>query len=290
MKLRLIGLLLGMLCCVACLKKKAPLGPEKFTALLIDMHMADGTLSQAQGYRTDSDKSSYAYYNALFRKYGIDRAEFDSCMYFYSARPEMFDPIYERVIDSINRRLTEQNRLLADLKANDSVNYFPYPDTLLLDAGHPAWVVEIDSIVPGFYRFSTTVRFDTVRKDRKNWIRSFFISGDGKDTLQVREIRLSQDTVARHYEWAQYVDSLYDRLVIRLADSDRPGKSVPPKGRIWNTTLFRPYTPERTLERLKKSLSTKKETLRLQRETVLLPGTVPLLRHEPSGKLTETVE
>lgn len=287
MRLRFIGLLLGLLCCIACSKKKAALGPEEFTALLIDMHMTDGTLSQTQGYRIGSEKSNYAYYNALFRKYGIDRAEFDSCMYYYTGQPEVFDRIYEVVIDSINRRLTEQNRLLADLKARDSVNYFPYTDTLRLDSLHPVWVAEIDSIVPGYYKFSTDVQFDTPEKNRKSWIRAFFVSADTKDTLRVREIRLMPDTSARHYEWAQYADSLYNRLVIRIADTDGPEKTAGRGGRIWNTTLFRPYTPGKTLERLKKSLPAKKEADRLQKETVLLPASSavrPSIRREPVRK------
>lgn len=85
-------------------------------------------------------------------------------MRYYSAQAALFDEIYDIVIDSLNRRLTEQNRRLAELRAGDSINYFPQPDTLLLDTLNPVWVTEIDSIVPGNYKFSTTVKFDTLEK------------------------------------------------------------------------------------------------------------------------------
>ena len=84
-----------LLCIVACTHKKAALDREKFTALLIDMHMADGALSLSQGYSTNHEKRNYAYYNSVFDKYGIDRAEFDSCMRYYSAQAALFDEIYD---------------------------------------------------------------------------------------------------------------------------------------------------------------------------------------------------
>ena len=265
-----------LLCIVACTHKKAALDREKFTALLIDMHMADGALSLSQGYSTNHEKRNYAYYNSVFDKYGIDRAEFDSCMRYYSAQAALFDEIYDIVIDSLNRRLTEQNRRLAELRAGDSINYFPQPDTLLLDTLNPVWVTEIDSIVPGNYKFSTTVKFDTLEKKRSNRIVAFFLSPDNKDTLHVREIRMSSDTVRRHYEWSQYVDSAYNRLIIKIADTDRPEKLKYKRGRIWGTTLYRPYTSPKTIERLKKSLSPGKA------EAAIVPADDILLRPERS--------
>lgn len=255
LKIGYIGLFAGFVFCLAaCSHKKVALDQDRFTALLIDMHMADGTLSHSQGYSTNQDKKNYAYYNAVFDKYGITRADFDSCLYYYSSQIELFNQIYDAVIDTLNRRLTEQDRRLKELKSRDSVNYFPDTDTLLLDAEHPVWVVEIDSIVPGYYKFSTTVKLDTVEKKRENRIVAFFLSPDRKDTLQVRKIRMMTDTMPRHYNWAQYADSSFNRLVIKIADTDRPEKLNYKRGRIWGTTLFRPYTSASTEERLKKSL------------------------------------
>ena len=76
----LILLLVGF---TGCSRKKVPLDEKKFTALLIDLHRTDGTLSVARGLSGLNELKNYAYYNDLFRKYGITRAEFDSCMYYY---------------------------------------------------------------------------------------------------------------------------------------------------------------------------------------------------------------
>lgn len=273
LKIGYIGLFTGFVFCLAaCSHEKAALDQDQFTALLIDMHMADGTLSQSQGYSTNQDKKNYAYYNAVFDKYGITRADFDSCLYYYSSRMELFDRIYDVVIDTLNRRLTEQDRRLKELKSRDSVNYFPGPDTLFLDAEHPVWIAEIDSIVPGYYKFSTTVKLDTVEKKRENRIVAFFLSPDRKDTLHVRKIHMMTDTMSRRYNWAQYADSSFNRLVIKIADTDHPEKLNYKRGRIWGTTLFRPYTSASTEERLKKSLSTtSKENTFGKEGKVLLP-------------------
>lgn len=74
-----------------CESKKVPLNKEQFTNLLIDLHKVDGTLSVyrgiGQGY---NELKNYEYYNDVFRKYHIDKAEFDSCLYYYSAQTVLF--------------------------------------------------------------------------------------------------------------------------------------------------------------------------------------------------------
>lgn len=66
----LVLLLVGF---TGCSRKKVPLDEKKFTALLIDLHRADGTLSVARGLSGLNELKNYAYYNDLFQKYGITR-------------------------------------------------------------------------------------------------------------------------------------------------------------------------------------------------------------------------
>lgn len=261
-----------------CREKKAPLNKEQFTALLIDIHRVDGTLAVGRGLRGNDEMKNYAYYNDLFKKYGITRADFDSCMYFYSAQTVMFSKMYDVVIDSLNKQLTAVDKVLNELKANDSVNYFPTMiDTIALDTIRLDSVVTVcvDSIVPGLYKFNTTLQFDSVYPSRTRRISSFFVSGDGKDTLRVRDITVSPDTIQRNYNWSQYADSVYSRLVIRfmekIPEKERPktyknGKVVKPDkkekeinledfgGKAWNNQLFRPYVSRETENRLKQSI------------------------------------
>ena len=271
----------GWMCCClllginACHSRKVPLNEEQFTALLIDMHRVDGTLAANRGARGNDELKNYAYYNELFKKYGISRADFDSCMYYYSAQTVQFSKMYDVVLDSLNKQLTAVDKVLNLLKANDSVNYFPVMDTLRLDT---VYTVNVDSIVPGLYKFHTTLQFDSLSKNRSRRLAAFFISEDDKDTLRVRDIVVAPDTLKRTYNWSQYVDSVYNRLVIRymevIPEEQRPktyknGKVVKPSkkekeidlkdfgGVAWDNQLFRPYISRETELRLKQGLRRK---------------------------------
>ncbi len=264
-----ILLLVGILW--ACKKQEVPLDKDQFRSLLIDLHRVDGTLAVNRSMGGYDELKNYAYYNDIFKKYGITRADFDSCMYYYSAQTVMFSKMYDVIIDTLNRQLTGVDKVLNELKAKDSVNYFPLTDTLCLDS---ILSVTVDSIVPGLYKFSTTVRFDTLSKDRRRRIASFFLSEDGKDTLRVRDVTVNYDTLQRSYNWSQYVDSVYSRLVITFMDTLPPvkpwpkvkGRPVQPVkkekeadlkqlgGEAWGTYLFRPYISRETERRLKNTI------------------------------------
>ncbi len=65
------GLVVLLLSGVYSCREKVPLSKEKFTSLLLDMHRVDGTLSVNRSSGGKHDLKNYAYYNDLFRKYGI---------------------------------------------------------------------------------------------------------------------------------------------------------------------------------------------------------------------------
>lgn len=273
---------LWLLLAYACQKQTVPLDTEQFRSLLIDLHKVDGTLAVNRGMRGNSELKNYAYYNNLFQKYGISREDFDSCMYYYSAQTNLFSEIYDFVVDSLNKELTLADKVLKDLRANDSVNYFPRmfladslpSDTLRLDS---VVTVTIDSIVPGLYKFSTTLQFDSLSSNRTRYIVSYFVSEDNRDTLWARHISVGLDTLRRSYNWSQYADSLCSRLIIRYMDvlprherlnrsrnrTAKPVKKEQPvdlkafHGRAWNNLLFRPYTARETENRLKQSIRRK---------------------------------
>lgn len=266
----------------ACQKQPVPLNTEQFRSLLIDLHKVDGTLAVNRGMRGNQELKNYAYYNDLFQKYGISREDFDSCMYYYSAQTRLFSEIYDFIIDSLNKELTLTDKVLKGLKANDSVNYFPRispldslsSDTLRLDS---VVTVTIDSIVPGLYKFSTTLQFDSVSSNRTRYIISYFLSEDERDTLWVRHISVGLDTLKRNYNWSQYADSLCSRLVIRYMDvlprhesqnrsrnkTAHPVKKEKPvdlkafNGKAWNNQLFRPYISREMENRMKQSIRRK---------------------------------
>ena len=178
---------------------------------------------------------------------------------------------FDVVIDSIHRQLTAIEKVLNELKSKDSVNYFPLVDTLKLDS---VFTITVDSIVPGLYKFGTTIHFDSLQNTQNRRIRSYFLSADGNDTLRVRDLVVDFDTLKRSYNWSQYADSVYNRLVITFLDTMPPakyikpvkGKKTPPAkkeklvkldemgGEAWGTYLYRPYVSRETEKRLKQSL------------------------------------
>lgn len=275
---KIINVAVGMALWVAflgCGPEKVPLDKEKFTALLIDIHRVDGTLATHRTNGENTELQNYAYYNDIFKKYGITRADFDSCLHYYSAQNVLFSKIYDVVIDSLNRQVTAVDKVLNELKAKDSVNYFPLTDTIRLDS---VYTVRVDSLVPGLYKFNTTLRFDSVSANRHRRIASYFLSADGQDTLKVRDLTVSIDTVQRKYNWSQYIDSVYSSLVIHYLEltprKERPktlknGKTVAAAkkekeidlkdfgGRSWDNQLFRPYISRETERRLKQNLHRK---------------------------------
>lgn len=258
--------ILGLLICLTgCFGKKIPLNKDQFTALLIDMHRADGTLSVVRGGL--SENKNYEYYNAVFDKYGIDRAEFDSCMYYYSAQKTLFAKMYDVVIDSLNKQLTQVNVVLGQLRLQDSVNLFPLSDTIVFDTAMHVMVGEIDSIVCGQYKFTTNIRFDKPDEGKNNRITAFFLAEKNRqdtvsrkdtlvsyDTLHVRNVVVMSDTISHIYSWSQYVDSTYSRLIIKFVDADNLKKLKKREGKAWGTNLFKPYIGGETERRLKDGL------------------------------------
>lgn len=242
--------------CCACggHTKKAVLDREQFTALLIDMHTTDGLLSINRGYTVEKEKKNYTYYNGIFEKYGITKADFDSCMYFYASQSQLFSEIYNVVIDTLSRRVTVEERVLQKLRANDSVNFYKGPDTLVIDTFPFNYRYVVDSIQPGNYKFNVMVRFDTLDAGKNNRISACFISADDKDTLKVRDIKLIADTLEHRYQWSQYADSVYSRLEICFLDADNLQRLKYRRAVIWDITLFKPYTAPSKINRLQLNL------------------------------------
>lgn len=267
-------IMLLLLLSFSCQLGKVPLDKDEFTSLLIDIHRVDGALAVNRGMGRYNELKNYAYYNDVFKKYNISRADFDSCMYYYSAQTVLFSKMYDVIIDTLNHQLTAADLILNELKSKDSINYFPIMDTLRLDS---IYTVDMDSIVPGLYKFNTTIRFDTIVEGRARRLASYFLSADGTDTLRVWDITVKPDTIVRDYNWSQYVDSVYSRLVIKYLDilpavkvteplySGNGKKRKPAKkekeiklkglgGEAWNNTLFRPYISRDMEQRLKQNI------------------------------------
>lgn len=273
---------------VACTKKVA-LNKDQFTALLIDMHMADGVLKIANPEHRD-EKDNYLYYNDLFKKYGITRSDFDSCLNYYSKNFTAFNRMYDAVIDTLNRRQTQKMRILSQFTKDDTINLFSgytmtVADTIRPDSTNPKApkkdsivyaervvkadtvhfdkrnqfvLVEVDSIVPGMYNFNTALKWNRRIQGRRSFIQSYFLSAEN-DTLKVRDIpvRMYDSIRMQDYNWSHYVkDSMYTKLVVKIVSSEidkrAKVKTKELDGWVTNTRLNRVYVGDNRRKQLER--------------------------------------
>jgi len=86
-------------------RPKGVLNQEDMTNILTDMHKLDGALVD-HGLTSSNDSSKMKYYNFIFAKYNITKANFDSSLVWYTKNPQEFNKIYNKVI--VNLTLLEK--------------------------------------------------------------------------------------------------------------------------------------------------------------------------------------
>ena len=250
--LAVLFIFLGMSCRYA----RLPLNKKEFSSLLIEMHILDATLDK----EARDNKENFSLYKSLFVKYGIVKADFDSCMHYYVADRRMMNEVYDAVIDSLNHKITQCRLVLKELRKNDSLNIFSVGDTLRFDSCYTHLHALNDSLVPGLYSFSVTVKLDSADRGENNRITTYFLSKSGKDTLKLRDISLKRDTFANTYEWTQYIDSVYDRLEVIFPDADKLCELKKRSGSAWDMRLYRKYAGDSRVRTLERELEMRRRT------------------------------
>lgn len=87
----------------------------KMEDVLYDYHLAQGMLEQVPA--DDREKMAQAYIDAVFEKYNITEAEFDSSLIWYNRHTEDLTEIYA----NIQERLTEENQEIALMTGNNEL-------------------------------------------------------------------------------------------------------------------------------------------------------------------------
>lgn len=103
-KFRLLFLFIALeLIFTACNKSKdSTLSRKEMTSFLIDLHTLDGALS-SKGMGAIDDRNNVYYYNALLKKHGITKAQFDSTLVYYAKNPKKFERIYTVVLEELTQ-------------------------------------------------------------------------------------------------------------------------------------------------------------------------------------------
>jgi hypothetical protein len=86
-------------------RPKGVLAQEDMVNMLTDMHKLDGVLIE-RGIMFSNDSTKTKYYNFVFSKYEITKANFDSSLVWYTKNPQEFNNVYNKVL--INLSLQEK--------------------------------------------------------------------------------------------------------------------------------------------------------------------------------------
>ena len=129
MKLRTILMLLFTAFIMSCAKnsghisRKYLIPQEKFTNILVEMHMIDAITNAPEYYRKFSATDSVNVHAGIFKKYDVSKAMFDSTMVYYTRNPEQYQKIYDDVILKLNLKLDQlRNNDPSFRKENDKEN------------------------------------------------------------------------------------------------------------------------------------------------------------------------
>jgi hypothetical protein len=75
---------------------------DSLVGIMVDMHLIE-TASNLKLIGADSLKPNYnQMFEAIFKKHGITKTEFDSTLFFYSKRPDEMSGIYDKVLERLS--------------------------------------------------------------------------------------------------------------------------------------------------------------------------------------------
>lgn len=79
--------------------------------LLTDIHLIEATLTQKQAQGLLALDFAEIYYDSLFVKYDIQKAQFDSSIAYYSRNPDAYEEIYAVVITNLSKIESAQGHI-----------------------------------------------------------------------------------------------------------------------------------------------------------------------------------
>ncbi len=88
-------------------KEKAPSGPldrKKFEQLLTESLLIEARLNQEMTVDKRADGPASAYYDEMFKKQGVSRADFRATYNAYLKQPEELKSVYQDVLNDLQQR------------------------------------------------------------------------------------------------------------------------------------------------------------------------------------------
>jgi len=84
-------------------KKKHLLDKEEMVNVLVEINLANAMQGSPDFYKISRVYDSIDLYKVILQKYGIEKAEFDSSLAYYTRKPEDLLHIYDEVIMRLNK-------------------------------------------------------------------------------------------------------------------------------------------------------------------------------------------
>lgn len=112
--------------------------PHKMAKLLSDIHKSESAMDMnRREYRNDTSK--VALQEAVFREYKIDKATFDTSLYWYGHHVEEYTKVYDEVIDILQKEIDHTDAVaskVAITAIGDSVDTWSLSPRFILDKNH----------------------------------------------------------------------------------------------------------------------------------------------------------
>jgi|GEM_PF-1470311 len=114
---------------------KDVLQPDKMQSILYDMHLVDGYITGFSS-QDSAKKVAATYYKAIYKKFGVDSAQYNRSLDYYYKKPTLFKQIYDSVtaklsvlkdetVSSISADVEHNFKGVFDASVKDSTQYDP---------------------------------------------------------------------------------------------------------------------------------------------------------------------
>jgi len=240
--------------CTETKKEKPKLNKEEFTKLLIDIHMADGILSAQNIYRSGSNHRPSYYYNSIYKKYNLNKAEFDSCIAYYADNANNFTKIYDVVIDSLNRLETQYRIDIKNAKLEqDTVNLWRKKTHYIVPKnGKPQFDFSILVNQKGIYTVSADIRIFSKDQSENPQMTASFWKNDtlnGPQEVHFEPLKITRDSIFRNYSiQLEYPDTTYTTLKGNIFSWDNDLQQFTQDYEIKNIKIYNPEIKPDSLE------------------------------------------
>jgi len=220
MNKQFVFLFLATLLLFSCSKKeeKTYLSMDDFTRIIFDIHLTDGVLTSKNIVSRGKVYRPSFYYNSIYKKYNVTPQQFDSCVVFYTQNSSLYEKMYEKVIDSLNRMDTQFRIALKDsLVVRDTVNLWKGRRRIFLARGrHEDLSFSIPVTEMGIYTVRAKIKRFKDDRSRKPILNAYFWK---EDSLKKAEriyfdsipINYSDDFVSYETQ-LEYSDSTFKEL------------------------------------------------------------------------------